>query len=297
MLGSEAAPSTLSIVTAAMFPTAAEAQRLLNQGEHEKLLLRQAKRRAALTAMAIWARQPSVEVYCVVNGGEDRDLRYLTDIGVHLRDRRNDLAGKPAQQRQAAFALAAQQFQPPGIPRDSRLFLWTEPDKHYLSPDLLMRIATAGATADLTVVNRSQTLLTSLDTRQAEWETDSNHILNRHLQKPTFQVRKRLPDTQFDLLHGPRVFRGSAVEIPIVLQLDPTDLMEMYGVLNKPVFTAAAAGLTLHRVEIDAEYPPELVEIESVIDPSYRKRQNAGIVANIERWLDAGPMDRHAKKG
>lgn len=291
----DTALNRLCIVTAAMFLTTTEHQRLIDGGNHDKALFYQAKREASLRAMQAWAQQARVEVYCVVNGGSDADLERLIAFGVHLDDRRDDLTGKPALQRQAAFRLADERFLPSRVPVESRLFLWTEPDKFHLTSAELRRIAARAAQHDLTIVNRSLSLFASYNREQAKLEQDSNRLLNERLDAvvsaPDWVSATASPQrgNWLDFMHGPRVFRGCSVQLPIELSLNPGDNVEMYGILNKPVFTARRFGLGLATVEMNAGYPERLRKVDDGIAPQYRERQNAAIVANIMDWLEDAP--------
>ena len=98
-----------------------------------------------------------------------------------------------------------------------------------------------------------------------------------------------MPTIALDHLHGPRVFRGAAVDLPSELALDGGDFLEMYGVINKPTWPALHNGLSIGAVEIDGCYPEDLRHLDDGIDPGYRQRQNRGIVSNVIDWLARTP--------
>ena len=275
----------LCIVTAALFLTPDEQKVLGRNGNREKLDFYQIKKQASFRAMRSWVGDAGIEVYCTINGASDADIHELQRLGVHVEDRRHDLAGKPGQQRQAAFRFARQAFAPFETHPDARLFLWTEPDKYYLSPALLQKIAKVAPGYDLTIVNRSAALLASYNQQQAALERDSNRVLTDCLKAEAGRLGVGMPTMALDHLHGPRVFRGTAVGLPIDLALAHGDFMEMYGVINKPSWPALAGGLHIGAVEVDTRYPEALRSLDDGIDPGYRQSQNRGIVANVVDWL------------
>jgi hypothetical protein len=275
----------LCIVTAALFLTPEQQQELVRDGNHEKLEFYRVKKQASLRAMRTWVGDAGTEVYCSINGAADADIEELQRIGVHVDDRRRDLAGKPGLQRQAAFRFARQSFTPLGVECGARLFLWTEPDKYHLSPAVLQDIVRVAVCYDLTIVNRSAALLASYNGQQADLERGSNRVLSACLQTEAERVGCVMPTTALDHLHGPRVFRGAAVDLPSELALDGGDFLEMYGVINKPTWPALRNGLSIGAVEIDGRYPEDLRHLDDGIDPGYRQRQNRGIVSNVVDWL------------
>jgi hypothetical protein len=277
----------LCIVTAALFLTQDEQEELARDGNREKLEFYRVKKQASFRAMRAWVGDAGIEVYCSINGAADADIGELQRIGVHVDDRRRDLAGKPGLQRQAAFRFARQAFSPPGLECGARLFLWTEPDKYHLSPTVLQDIARVAVGYDLTIVNRSAALLASYNGQQAELERGSNQVLSTCLQAEAERRGVVMPAMALDHLHGPRVFRGAAVDLPIELALDAGDFLEMYGVINKPTWPALRNGLTIGAVEIDVCYPEGLRGLDDGIDPGYRQRQNRGIVSNVLDWEGA----------